>query len=830
MALRRRLDLMGYQDMPLGLDSAPLVQQMMEDLISDTEAMKENEEELAKLREKVELLESQIEPLQNENTRLTRENVQLHQQLVEAKEEAMNQRNNQSTEAFELHAENRRLKLLNQKAALHVKEMAKQIDEMKQRLQQSIAAPSMMKIPETVEADPRKMRGRRTAASSRAASVVSSEAMSVFSAPQVSFDPNMFNVELENLRKERDAARQEAKETEMSMDDVENMLKVRDDEIQRLGADLQRETGKDGYMVSLRHKYEQQKAEIEKLKAQVRAVNPRSTSFKAKPLVLTPPRTTVSIQGEEPIQNDSLSELDPRGHVTFTHNYSPIQETRMMSESSTTFDMSIDEYEEEEDVPQPKAPIAPEPMPGEQVEKHSSEEQSEKEVQEKLDAMKEKQRQKKQLLKEKMEKRKRKVRVILKEKNDEIDRLRQEVETLTAKIEEQEKALAKMASDFAFVGDNVATLVSEKDAIIEDLRTQTNKPPEVIIDNEKVDVLQLELDELRIKHEEELQKRDKQIEQLQALAQTLAQNTSPVECKECIRLRQQLDDVMKTKQSADSASESEIKKLRERAAQLEVLIRASQDQQRDSTALDAQLQRARNQLTEKDAQMDELRATVASQQAKITSYQCKLEECERKIRGVPDIEQKYRSVVDELKTEQAAMGSELKKKSVALKTVGDRLSEYQRQIRELQRQLEKSREEASGAREEAAFHRAKSEQVTQKLSQQTTTVIRDANASVQHLQRQLHEKTKESALYQKLLSEARKQLAMSEVTIPSLKQQVSKLEKDREDLVKRARRLGQLAQYVETSMSDVDQSADSVAFSAALHQLQDELKKYNPEC
>ena len=85
-------------------------------------------------------------------------------------------------------------------------------------------------------------------------------------------------------------------------------------------------------------------------------------------------------------------------------------------------------------------------------------------------------------------------------------------------------------------------------------------------------------------------------------------------------------------------------------------------------------------------------------------------------------------------------------------------------------------------------------------------------------------------MYQKLLSEARKQLAQSEVTIPGLKQNIVRLERDRDELVKRVRRLGQLVQYVEHSVNvGGDGSPDAVAFSAALHQLQDELKRYNPE-
>ena len=83
LALRRRLDAMGYADYPLGLDSAPLAQIMLEDLVATTEALRDSEESTGGVRHRLEIAEQLLEPLQEENLRLRRDNTQLHQQMIE---------------------------------------------------------------------------------------------------------------------------------------------------------------------------------------------------------------------------------------------------------------------------------------------------------------------------------------------------------------------------------------------------------------------------------------------------------------------------------------------------------------------------------------------------------------------------------------------------------------------------------------------------------------------------------------------------------------------------------------------------------------------------
>lgn len=891
LALRKRLDLMGYVDLPLGLDTAPLAQQLLEDLVTTTEALRENEEELTKTKDKLEISETQIEPLQSENTRLTRENVQLHQQLIMASEETQRLENQHSAAAFELQNDNRRLKLLNQKASEHVKEIQKKCDQMQERLQQAIAAPSMMKVPEIIESDPRKMKTKsRTASTSRGTSVVSSE--SSFSVPNISFDPNLFNTELDNLRKERDQARKDAEAAIVRMNELENVVKIRDDEIHRLGSELQRETGRDGFLVSLRHKFYQQQEEIEKLRAQVRVVNPNSTVRKPRRLILTPARTMVSIQdsvlletSKTPSIISSVRDLDttdftdtdqedfptprvpiqpePHPDEIIAQNSSKQdiqqpQETQQppkksgfaqLSESESNSD---DENEDNDLSAQRSAPqvqFKEDPTATVSIRHHGSK-QSKSRVKVQIPQMQQQQQQilalqqqlanqeelisQKEKLQAKIERNEKKNQKVLQIKEKEISTLRAKIETLSIQLSEKDKAISSMAADFAYINDNIAQVMAEKDQLISEFKNKASEPIEIISDNNNAEVnsLRFEIEEMKIENEKQVEAKNKQIDQLQALVQTLSSVQSvpgSEECQECIKLRKRIEDLENAKQQAAQAEanadpDNNVQNLKTRIKQLEVLIRTSQEETKESAQLDEQLQIAKNQLTERDAQMEKIRAAAAKQQNEMRELQKKVEESEEKMKNLPDVEARYRTIIEQLKSEHVAINNEIKQKRGEIKTLTERLQEAQRLMRERQIQLQNAREEAANAREEAAFHRAKSEEITKKAQEQSSNVVKEANAAVHHLKGQLQTKMKESDLYQKLLAEARQQIApLKEQVIPKLKSQILKLQQERDEILKKVKRISQLAIYVDANMT---QSPDATAFSAAVHQLQDELRPY----
>jgi chromosome segregation ATPase len=794
MALRRRLDQMGY-DFPLGIDSAQLVSQMLEDLVTDTEALRENADQIAKLKEENESLQFQVEPLKLDASSMKRENAQLHQQLIASAEEAMKIRNENMTKSFELHAENRKLRLLNKKTNEHMKDLQQQIDSLKEKLQQSLAAPASMRIPEVLDSQPRKLRQKPT--SSQVSETTS--AAVPFAGSGFSFDINLFNTELENLRMERDQAKKEAEGLRLRLDEQKTLTEIQKEEVNRLSADLQRETGSDGYLVSLRYKYEQQKEEIEKLRAQVRVANPCDSRHRV--LELVPAGSLICMPSEAKGQVSAAANAVKRPLAVPIHSDTP-------SGQLTSSD--------DEEVPKPRRPIIPETITDEAIETRDTQLEREKNERKKFEIG-----ETKDSLEMALD--------VINSKEEEIGRLERTVDDLKHEISEKDGLLSAMAVDFAFVEDNITKVVAEKDALILALHKKTKRGLEIVTDTEALENLQLQFDEAKIKFEEELAKKDQQIRQLQALVKSLAPDASTAtttKSPDFARLQQKLDDALDSKASLEASWRDEREKLQNRVLQLEVLIRATDEQKRSGAALDAQLQIAKNQLTEKDGQLERLRSQATAVQGELKECRIKLEEAERKVRSVPEIEQKYRSLVEQLRTEHFSVVAELKQKNLAAKALGDKINEAQRTIRDLQVELHKSREESNAAREEAAFHRAKGEDVARKTNQESENVLREANAAVQHLHKQLKEKTKECDLYQRLLSDARRQLApLTETTIPAYKAQVAKLSRERDELMKRVKHLNQLAEYVENTMT-TERSADQTAFCAALHQLQEELKSF----
>jgi centrosomal protein CEP135 len=92
--IRRRLDQLGYRQ-PLGIESLPLVEKLLTDLVHTTESLKR-----ARLGRTLGdggsasgdagshvLTDAQIDAYKSDNARLIRENNELHQQLLHNKEE-----------------------------------------------------------------------------------------------------------------------------------------------------------------------------------------------------------------------------------------------------------------------------------------------------------------------------------------------------------------------------------------------------------------------------------------------------------------------------------------------------------------------------------------------------------------------------------------------------------------------------------------------------------------------------------------------------------------------------------------------------------------------
>lgn len=267
LALRRRLDAMGYGDYPLGLDSAPLAQIMLEDLVATTEALRDSEESSDGVMYKLQIAEQLLEPLQIENTKLRRDNTQLHKELITVGEETLKLQNKQATMQFNLQAENRRITLQKQQVEEQLDLTKRDLISVKAQLAQALE-PTTSKISSRA---PSEKSSRRRSSSKDSISNISTS--SILSTSQVDIDTVPKN-EFDQLSNENEYLKQQVNEFSTQLEGFKASIKLRDEEIERLGNELNKETGKNGYIITLRHKCQKAEEEVERMKTQMRLINP----------------------------------------------------------------------------------------------------------------------------------------------------------------------------------------------------------------------------------------------------------------------------------------------------------------------------------------------------------------------------------------------------------------------------------------------------------------------------------------------------------------------------------------------------------------------------
>jgi methyl-accepting chemotaxis protein len=170
---------------------------------------------------------------------------------------------------------------------------------------------------------------------------------------------------------------------------------------------------------------------------------------------------------------------------------------------------------------------------------------------------------------------------------------------------------------------------------------------------------------------------------------------------------------------------------------------------------------------------------------------------------------------------------ELKQKSTTAKILSDRFQETQRAIRDLQVQIEQATRDAATFREDAAFHRAKGDEAARKTAEETRIILRDSNIKIEALEKQLHDKTRESDQFQRLLADVRKHLGLlTETTVPELREQITQMNEEQDELLVQVRKLVETSQQIEAAIATQPESSEGTAFATAMRQLQEELQHY----
>lgn len=113
-ALKKRLDSLRYCE-PLGLESAPLVEKLLTDLIKTTEGFQQLKKQNSELNSKIKSLNESLVPLQNEVSVLMKKNNDLHLHLMSTKEDFDSKDSFWRASVRKLEAENGDLKFLAKK-------------------------------------------------------------------------------------------------------------------------------------------------------------------------------------------------------------------------------------------------------------------------------------------------------------------------------------------------------------------------------------------------------------------------------------------------------------------------------------------------------------------------------------------------------------------------------------------------------------------------------------------------------------------------------------------------------------------------------------------
>ena len=134
-ALKDKLEALNYLQ-PLGIESAPLVEKLLSDLILTTESYRNLERAANKQGQSLNLLQGQLQPLRGENSRLVRENNQLHQEMIRRAEEFELREQAWEQEANRSKGQAKDAKFLRSTDADRILKQQKEISELRSRISQ----------------------------------------------------------------------------------------------------------------------------------------------------------------------------------------------------------------------------------------------------------------------------------------------------------------------------------------------------------------------------------------------------------------------------------------------------------------------------------------------------------------------------------------------------------------------------------------------------------------------------------------------------------------------------------------------------------------------
>lgn len=230
-------------------------------------------------------------------------------------------------------------------------------------------------------------------------------------------------------------------------------------------------------------------------------------------------------------------------------------------------------------------------------------------------------------------------------------------------------------------------------------------------------------------------------------------------CDNCEKYKVLLEEE-KMKKMVPIQSE-EVNSLKSKISQLETLIRISKEEKHDTISMDQHIQFLQNQLTEKQLQIANLQNDYSQINSELLNAKTLLDETNHKIVNFPLVEQRYSLIIETMKGEYKALAQEAREKTKLYEASAQKYQEARRQVLQLQTELSKIRDQSENLREELTFHRTKKEEAENLMTTRQSQMEKDSQTIISHLERQLKDKDRECNSCKKLLSDTRRQLAIT---------------------------------------------------------------------
>lgn len=136
-SLKSRLSKLRY-DQPLGVESAPLVERLLDDLVKSQQRQAELVDLSQKRADELSVAEQHVLPVRKENSRLVRENNELHLQLIADAEAAEASRLELSAAAARLREQNADLRFISSQQTGRLDELQKENAALRERFHEAL--------------------------------------------------------------------------------------------------------------------------------------------------------------------------------------------------------------------------------------------------------------------------------------------------------------------------------------------------------------------------------------------------------------------------------------------------------------------------------------------------------------------------------------------------------------------------------------------------------------------------------------------------------------------------------------------------------------------